>query len=111
MCTSVDEGACMANSKSAGFQAVLQRSAGVGKRLFYNRQVLSKNSSSAVSSLSSSLVPLFPFTGGGGFLAQSSLGPGPGSGLVSCFLLIYLTMAASRLFFALALVVTLRDTA
>lgn len=36
MCTSVDEGACVANSKSAGFQAVLQRSAGVGKRLFYN---------------------------------------------------------------------------
>lgn len=93
--------------ESAGFQTVLQDSVrGVGggrKLIFINIGVLNKNFSTNgffAKLLCSSAVSASP---GGGFLAQSSLGPAPGSGLVPSFSVS--SPWLPRLFFALALIV------
>lgn len=85
MFTSRDEGVCVASSRKGRFSHCSKKAFGWGGSHFINIRALTKNSSNErfFAKLPSSSAAWA--TPGGGFLAQSSLGPAPGSGLVSSF--------------------------
>lgn len=73
---------------SAGFQPCSENRLEWERSYFINIRVLNKNSSNEgflVNLISGSVVSTSP---GGGFLAQSTLGPAPASGLIASFPLI-----------------------